>query len=206
MEVWSPQDLSSIWKCLNTGSGTKKNCHSYFCHLCPCSSRDTLFFTVSENRCDWCKSKEKEKRYHWKVGDENTIACFQQDLENDMEGYFERCRATFEEVQLNTKIKYCPSTVNHKVDIYSIDNSPEETESEEAVENLYFFSSLLKDELQLRNLSVQGTLEKHRERLKRQLIVEERLQLLLLAIQCSGQGKEAAMMLIMQAIPCILHL
>jgi len=64
----------------------------------------------------------------------------------------------------------------------------------------------LTDELKLRNSSVQGSLGECRERLKRQLIVEERLQLILLAIQCSGMGKEAAMMLIIQAIPCILHL
>lgn len=42
-------------------------------------------------------------------------------------------QATLEEVQSKTKIKYCPSTMGHKVDIYSIDYTSEETESEEAV-------------------------------------------------------------------------
>jgi len=36
MDVWSPQDLSSIWKSLNTGSGARRNGNNHFCHLCPC--------------------------------------------------------------------------------------------------------------------------------------------------------------------------
>lgn len=206
MEVWSPQDLSSLWKCLNTGSGAKKNCHSYFCHLCPCSSRDILFFTVDQNRCDWCKRKGKEKCYHWEVGDEDTVARFQRDLENQMEEYLASCKATLQEVKSKTKIKYCPSAVDHKVDIYNIDYAPEDTESDEAIENLYFFSSLLTEELELRNMSILGSLGERRERLKRQLLVEERLGLILLAVERSIIGKDAALMLIKQAIPCIMHL
>jgi len=206
MEVWSPQDLSSIWKCLNTGSGAKKNCHSYFCHVCPCSSRDILFFTVGENRCEWCRRTEKDKCYHWEVGDENTIARFQRDLEAEMAAFLDSCKTTLEEVKSKTKMKYCPSAMDHKVDIYSIDYALDDTESDEGVENLYFFSSLLTDELRLRNLPVQGNLAERRERLKRQLILEERLHLILLAVERSGLGKEAALMLIMQAIPCIMHL
>ncbi len=50
MEIWSPQDLSSIWKCLNTGSGARKNGDTHFCHLCACSGNSIVRFLVDENR------------------------------------------------------------------------------------------------------------------------------------------------------------
>jgi hypothetical protein len=50
MEVWSPQDLSSIWKSLNTGGGARKNGNTYFCHVCPCTGNTIARFLVDENR------------------------------------------------------------------------------------------------------------------------------------------------------------
>ena len=50
MEVWSPQDLSSIRKLLNTGGGARKNGNSYFCHVCPCTGNTIARFLVDENR------------------------------------------------------------------------------------------------------------------------------------------------------------
>jgi hypothetical protein len=50
MDVWSPQDLSSIWKCLNTGSGARKNGKKHFCHLCACRGNNIVRFLVEENR------------------------------------------------------------------------------------------------------------------------------------------------------------
>jgi len=49
MEGWSPQDLSSIWKSLNTGSGAKKNGNNHFCHVCPCAGNTIVRFLVDEN-------------------------------------------------------------------------------------------------------------------------------------------------------------
>jgi hypothetical protein len=50
MDTWSPQDLSTIWKCLNTGSGARKNGDIHFCHLCPCSGNTIVCFVVNDNR------------------------------------------------------------------------------------------------------------------------------------------------------------
>ncbi len=55
-------------------------------------------------------------------------------------------------------------------------------------------------------MPVTGSLAEHRERLKKQLIAEEKLLLIKRAIDCSELGKTAALMLIKQAIICILHL
>ena len=48
--VWSPQDLSSMWKCLNTGSGARKNGKTHCCHLCVCTGVRIVRFLVEENR------------------------------------------------------------------------------------------------------------------------------------------------------------
>jgi hypothetical protein len=50
MEIWCPQDLSSIWKSLNTGGGARKNGETHFCHVCPCSGNTIARFLVDENR------------------------------------------------------------------------------------------------------------------------------------------------------------
>jgi hypothetical protein len=44
--IWSPQDLSSLWKCLNTGSGARKHKESHWCHLCPCTGNKIAFYTI----------------------------------------------------------------------------------------------------------------------------------------------------------------
>lgn len=95
--------MSSLWKCLKTGTGARKNCNSYFCHLCPCNSKDILFFTAGNNRCDRCKWKESSKCYHWNVGDEDSIVKFQEELEIQMQEYFDICGATLDEVTQQSK-------------------------------------------------------------------------------------------------------
>ncbi len=51
-----------------------------------------------------------------------------------------------------------------------------------------------------------GSIEDRRHRLKTLLKVEQKLGMIIRAINRSGKGKEAALMLICQAIPCIMHL
>jgi hypothetical protein len=206
MQVWSPQDLSSLWKTLNTGTGAKKNCNSYFCHVCPCSSRDILFFKVDENRCTRCKRNNSEKCFHWAVGDESTIEYFQTLLENEHGEFLRSCGATLNEIKKQSKIKYNPTAIDKEVDVYNIEFAPSGEESNAEIEKLFFFNTLVTEELTLRNMPIDGTLGERRERLRKQLLVEERIILMQLAVQRSEMGREAAMMLIQQAIPCIMHL
>jgi hypothetical protein len=49
-------------------------------------------------------------------------------------------------------------------------------------------------------------LEERKQRLKNHLMVEEQLQCIKEAILRTEEGKDAALMLIKQAIPCIMHL
>ena len=48
--IWSPQDMSSIWKSLNTGGGARKSGDRHWCHLCPCTGNKIASFLVDENR------------------------------------------------------------------------------------------------------------------------------------------------------------
>jgi len=52
--VWSPQDLSSIWKSLNTGGGARKTGDKHWCHLCACTGNRIASFLVDDNRFEIC--------------------------------------------------------------------------------------------------------------------------------------------------------
>lgn len=108
------------------------------------------------------------------------VTNFQELLEREMEEYFQTCDATIDDIIRRSRIKYNPSTADREMDIFNID-FPDE--SEEAMERLYFFSSLLTEELLLGKLSIIGTIGERRERLKKQLLVEERIKLIKQAIQ-----------------------
>ena len=56
------------------------------------------------------------------------------------------------------------------------------------------------------NVMALGGLEEQWQWLKEILLVEEQLDLLHRAIDRSAEGKEAALILIKQAVPCIFHL
>jgi hypothetical protein len=61
-------------------------------------------------------------------------------------------------------------------------------------------------ELHLHCLPLYGRVEEQQARLRILLIVEQKIDLISQAISRGEEGKEAAMMLISQAIPCIMHL
>lgn len=48
--IWSPQDLSSLWKSLNMGSAARKSGDKHFCHLHPCAGGQISSYVVGENR------------------------------------------------------------------------------------------------------------------------------------------------------------
>lgn len=227
MEVWSPQDLSSIWKSLNTGTGARKNGNSHFCHLCPCTGNTIARYLVEEIgmfffnfifvfilliihsvffRCTSCKERNQEKCFHWSVGDEAALTSFQQELERRYNQYLTNYGVTFAEIQQKSKITYDPCDLTRNNNKNNIDFMPSGDDDDAAIEASVYFNRLLIMELRLRNLSLQGTLEERRTRLKDHLKVEQQLKMIAQAIARGQEGKEAALMLIEQAIPCIMHL
>jgi hypothetical protein len=157
------------------------------------------------NRCDLGKKNNKEKFYHWDVGNKDSIAKFKEKLEEDMDEYFHWVGAMLHDVLKQSKIKYKPNALDKHSDVYNIDFIASGN-SDEDMSALCFFSSLVTEELKLHNMPLTGSLEEHRDALRCQLLVEEMLQLIKQAIDCSELGKAAALILIKQAIPCIMHL
>jgi hypothetical protein len=47
--MWSPQDLSSLWKCWNNGTGAKKHGDTNWFHLWTCMVK-IAYFTLNKNR------------------------------------------------------------------------------------------------------------------------------------------------------------
>jgi hypothetical protein len=89
---------------------------------------------------------------------------------------------------------------------YSIDYIPNGDDAANLAEAQRFFSNLLTAELRLRHLPLYGSVEERRGRLRNLLVVEQKIEMISQAISRGEEGKEAAMILISQAIPCIMHL
>jgi hypothetical protein len=93
--------------------------------------------------------------------------------------------------------------VNRFGDKYNIDFYCSCEENEEL--NIIFFNMLVNKELWLRPPH-SGNLEEQRTRLKQHLLIEQKLAIIKEAISRTDEGKDAALILIKQAIPCIMHL
>jgi hypothetical protein len=146
----------------------------------------------------------RERCYHWTVGDEDSILHFQAELEHKLEQYRQRCgRDVFEVIQASEVI-YNPTEVNRFGNRNNIEFVCNVEENDEL--DIMFFNTLVNKELRLRRLPVSGNLEQRRTRLKQQLMIEQKLSLIKEAISRTEEGKDAALILIKQAIICIMHL
>jgi len=108
-----------------------------------------------------------------------------------MNEYFRRVRAMLDDVPKRTKIKFKSNAVDKHTNVYSI-GYLSSGNSDDDMDALLFFSSLLTDEIKVHNMPINGFLEECREALKCQLLVEEMLVLIKQAIDCSELGKAAA--------------
>jgi hypothetical protein len=119
--------------------------------------------------------------------------------------YIEALRAklcdSLETITNATKIKLYP--VDHRGKT-SEKNSIDYQLSQSNAEDMEDFSEFLSDELELRGLDMTGTLAEMRERLRTSLFHETRIQTLLDQVQ-HREGIAAALFLVLQAVPCILH-
>ncbi len=138
------------------------------------------------------------------MGDEDSIELFQQILDGKMEQYMQDCGRTFEEVKASSKIIYNPLEVKRFGNKYNIDFCTTDENVDD--QDLIFFNSLVTEELNLRRLPINGNLMTRRNRLMPYLMLEQKLALLKEGISRTSEGKESALILIKQAIPCIMHL
>jgi hypothetical protein len=173
MDVWSPQDLSSIWKCLNTGSDARENSNKHFCHLCACCGNDIVRYLVEENRygliihvsiniityllsliyfisffrCDYYKENNKERCYHWSVRDEHSIEMFWRGLTDHLENYLRTSGRHYKEVKRCTRIIYDPTDLTASNNQYNVEYIPARDTDAQLQEAKIHFSNLLTAEL-----------------------------------------------------------
>ncbi len=114
------------------------------------------------------------------------------------------CGPCFEAIKTKTKIIYNPTEVNRFGNMNNIEFDFLSKDNDDA--DIVFFNSLLNEDLLLRNLPTYGNLMERRSRLLPFVKFEHRLTGIQDAILCTAEGKDAALMLIKQAIPCIMHL
>jgi hypothetical protein len=77
--VTSPQDESSFWKSLKRGGAAKVK--TYFCRCCACTSDNIERPRQGALRCGKCLDEGRSKCFHWDVGDVETLARIQGDLD-----------------------------------------------------------------------------------------------------------------------------
>ena len=108
---------------------------------------------------------------------------------------------------MHTKIKLDPMQLGEDHDLSYIDFIPSSTANERRRgHNQNQFEQLLDSELKLQNLEVDGQLDEQHERLHTALFVEEHLGLVTQVINRSKHANALAVMLLDQAMPCILHM
>ncbi len=138
------------------------------------------------------------------MGDEDSVRHFQLELETKLQEYEQSCGRNIFDVVRDSEIIYNPTEVNRFGNKYNIDFDCSCEENEEL--DIIFFNTLVNKELRLRRLPHSGNLEERRTRLKQHLLIEQKLAIIKEAISRTEEGKDAALILIKQAIPCIMHL
>jgi len=132
--------------------------------------------------------------------------AFQRELKEHLDLYLQNSGATYWDIEQRTKIIYdsCDTLRENNKD--NIDFIPNGSTDEEVVQARLYFSQLLMSELRLRRLPLHGNLEERWRRLRQYLMVEQQLKLISEAVARGVIGREAALMLIEQAIPYVMHL
>ncbi len=104
---------------------------------------------------------------------------FWQQLEQHLHQYVSQSWTHYADVKQSTKIVYDPTDVNRFNNRYNIDFLPNDDQADNHREFQVFFSNLILKELQLHRLPLYGNIDGWRERLKRILIVEQKLDLVM---------------------------
>ena len=189
--VASPQDVSSFWKCIGRGGACKRD--QDFCHCCDIKSDDII--TPNLTHCNHCVRFNNLNCFHRPVGDKEHMKTVKSELRILIETYneiFDR-----ENVAKMT-IKLAPNDVFASNDINNIDFDPKNDEQRRE------FSESVNNNLELLNLSRRGNFSVRRDLLRKHLEALERKRCLQDFV--NNFCLEGSMILIEQAIPCILHM
>jgi hypothetical protein len=147
----------------------------HFCHLCACCGNDIVHYLVEENRygliihvliniitylfsliyfislfrCDFCKENNKERCYHWSVGDEHSIEMFGRGITDHLENYLRTSGRHYKEVKRCTRIIYDLTDLTASNNQYNVEYIPARDTDAQLQEAKIHFSNLLTAELRL---------------------------------------------------------
>ena len=186
--VASPQDVSSFWKCIGRGGACKRD--ENFCHCCAITSTNVIVPNII--KCAHCLRFSNELCFHQPVCDN----VFLENVKSELQSLLETHNHLFDRNKIESMtIKLEPNNVFAKEDISNIDFEPITDEDKR------LFSQKLNQNLALLGLSRRGNrreiLRQHLEALERKSKLEHALD---------NFHIEQSMIIIEQAIPCILHM
>jgi hypothetical protein len=205
MTCGANSDLSAGWKCLCKGGAAKVS--NLPCHCCALHKAKWALGNSTEKMldCAWCQEANSNgdlpddwKCYHHRMMTEESLAQGRLELELLTAGLQGNLALIDEgsKMQLDDVETVTPASDRNPSSIHHL--------PETAAERLQF-GLLLSDELVLRDMSPLGTLVVKRDSLLKALVAESKIRLLLTEL-AHGTPSEGAMFLLIQAIPCILHL
>jgi hypothetical protein len=190
--VSSPQDLSSFWKSLKKGGACKVS--KSFCHCCSIKSK--FVHHPRPQRCEHCVEHNKEKCFHWEVGDTETLAKASKRLEAMALLHPHLMDAT---IKSKLNVRFAPNQMEATRDESNIAYCPQT-----AQERKRFSEEFLNHDLRILALPLLGSLEVRRHRLLSVLKSFEEAEVLQGTLEHGNYV--GAFIGIRQAVPCILHL
>ncbi|KAI2494593.1 hypothetical protein MHU86_19918 [Fragilaria crotonensis] len=199
-----PGDMKLQWGALDDGGAAKVK--EKFCYICPCRS-STLHVPQDKSQCALCKNKapptngEVEERhcYHYPFLMDPNV---RQELVDELGVLTSLRDVIMNDANNNNQQKmYVRQSGQVMIDgdTMDIDNQPSEPNMRA------LWSRHITDELASRGMEVMGTLSERQQRLREQLVNEQRAHHIARMLS-ESEPKDQAMYLVLQAVVCILHL
>ena len=207
LEVAMNCDMSAAWKALGVGGAAKRDKQP--CHCCAVESE--YLATPNAVHCSrWCKQLHQDKPDGWVCYHHDFLSDENLDqMANEMDDVAESISSLVDDMETLVAESELRSDEDPRA---PMGNSPSDIESihfdfEKATQsqrNMY--STKVTHDLLLRQLEVSGNLSVRRSRLQTSMIMEWTYRCLSKGISHGNKRKEKAMLLLINTVPCILHL
>lgn len=195
-----PGDMKLQWGALDKGGAAKVK--EQFCYVCPCSS-STLHAPQDASKCSLCKDKEERQMqcYHYQFLASAEVRGQLEDELRVVTALVEGAAANNpgppgEQQRMYVRQQGQVAVEGDKLDI--------DYQATTAIERAVF-SRQVTDELASRSMNVTGSMAARQQRLRQQLLNENRVRELQHMLAHS-EPRDKAMYLVLQAVVCILHL
>jgi hypothetical protein len=202
-------DMSAVWKGLGRGGAAKRNLNP--CQCCEILS-DNLVKPNTYVCNRWCRQFGRSetngewKCYHHDMLDEDRLQSMREEME-EVKRDLKELVQDMEEIAQQSYIK-----INEDPRSQSFGNAHNEITSihyslnEKTEDQVRMYSRYLTMDLMLRDLDTSGGIEERRERLQDSLVLEYSYSSLQSAINHGTKGTENALFIMINAVPCILHM